>query len=483
MLHVAIAGAGVTGLLTAIGFTRYGHKVTIYERKTETVFANEGGAGIQLQANAMRILQAWGLDIRDVAHDSDGVVARRYATEEPIAVIKPVAGHQMFMLRSDFRRSMLGHALAGGVRVVFDSDISGVDPSRPALLLKGGVEIEADLIIGADGIRSRVRSALFPTIQPEVRAECTFQFQVPFSDLKSYAAKEMIRSPNANMIWGPDTTIVASPIYCRDIFDLQFLTQRYGWETDPHPDVWNEYIPDMTDIRNRYRTYGSVVQEVLSLGKGVWKWRHAECFSPSWASENGKVILAGDACHAMVPFVGHGAGMCIEDAAVLATMFGDVSPGDHSGIKTRAKLYQDLRQPRTDRCHRRTLALAVSYGLPDGELQRKRDAALRHLMKKKEKTPVHGDPDAPPLSNAFENWLEQYNALEEVRIPEIAQYSLIIDFLARLEMYYGQRDCWSHLRSCRLLNSQTETRVPYRLGSQLDLYFYIGQGHTLTHFR
>ncbi|KAI1620392.1 hypothetical protein EDD37DRAFT_674592 [Exophiala viscosa] len=361
MLRIAVAGAGVTGLLAAIGFARYGHQVIIYERKTETVFANEGGAGIQLQANAMRILKAWDLDIQDVAHDSDGVAARRYATGEAIAVIKPVAGTQMFMLRSDFRRSMLKHALAAG----------------------GGVEkIEADLIIGADGIRSKVRSALFPTVQPEVRAECTFQFHVPFSELKSDAAKEIISSPNANLFFGPDTTIVASPIFSRNIFDLQFITQRYGRETDPHPDTWNEYIPDMTDIRNRYRTYGPVTQELLSLGKGVWKWRHAECFSPCWTSENGKVILAGDACHAMVPFAGHGAGMCIEDAAVLATMFRDVSHQDHSGIRTRARLYQDLRQPRTDRCHRRTLALAVSYGLPDGENQKKRDNALRHVMEK-----------------------------------------------------------------------------------------------------
>jgi len=423
MLRVAIAGAGVTGLLAAIGLARYGHQVTIYERKTETVFGNEGGAGIQLQANAMRILQAWNLDIQDVAHHSDGVAVRRYANGEKVAVIKPVAGTQMFMLRSDFRRSMLKHALAAGVRVLFNQDILGVDVSRPALLMKGGVEIEADLIIGADGIRSKVRSTLFPTVQPEVRAECTFQLQVPFSELKSDAAKEIISSPNANLFFGPDTTIVASPIFSRNIFDLQFITQQYGWETDPHPDIWNEYIPDMTDIKNRYRKYGPVVQELLTLGKGVWKWRHAECFSPSWISENGKVILAGDACHAMVPFAGHGAGMCIEDAAVLTTMFRDVAPQDHSGIKTRAKLFQDLRQPRTDRCHRRTLAMAVSYGLPDGDFQRKRDVALQHVMEKKVHLPLRGDRDAHPLSTEFENWLEQYDALEEVRTTHFVERS------------------------------------------------------------
>ncbi|KAK4944837.1 hypothetical protein LTR10_015756 [Elasticomyces elasticus] len=415
MLRIAIAGAGVTGLLAAIGFARYGHQVTIYERKTETVFANEGGAGIQLQANAMRILRAWNLDIQDVAHDSNGVAVRRYATGESIAVIKPVAGTQMFMLRSDFRRSMLKHALAADVQVLFNQDITGVDASRPALLLKGGVEIEADLIIGADGIRSKVRNVLFPTVEPEVRAECTFQFQVPFSELKSDAVKEIISSPNANLFLRPDTTIVASPIFSRDIFDLQFITQRYGWETDPHPDLWNEYIPDMTDIRNRYRMYGPVIQELLGLSKGVWKWRHAECFSPSWTSDNGKVILAGDACHAMVPFAGHGAGMCIEDAAVLATMFRDIDPRDHSGIRTCAKLYQDLRQPRTDRCHQRALAMAVTYGLPDGKVQQKRDTALGRVMGKKVHLPVRGDSDAHPLSNEFENWLEQYNALEEAR--------------------------------------------------------------------
>src|ERR1700753_3049460 len=140
MLNVAVAGAGVTGLVTAFAFARYGHSVAVYERKTEDVFANEGGAGVQLQPNAMRVLDAWNIDISDIAHVSGGVVMRRYTTGAYLGAPQPAAGYQMYVLRSDFRRAMLAKALAAGVRVYFGSDIVGVDPSQPALSLKDGVE-------------------------------------------------------------------------------------------------------------------------------------------------------------------------------------------------------------------------------------------------------------------------------------------------------------------------------------------------------
>jgi len=107
--------------------------------------------------------------------------------------------------------------------------------------------------------------------------------------------------------------------------------------------------------------------------------------------------------------------MCIEDAAVLAEMFRNVSTGDDEQISRRAKLYQDLRQPRTTRCHRRAQALGASFGQPDGEGQRKRDAATRTAQAKKANLPPQGDPNAHPLSNEFDNWLEQYDAVEGAR--------------------------------------------------------------------
>ena len=421
MLNVTIAGAGVTGLVTAFAFARYGHKVNVYERKAEEVFANEGGAGVQLQSNATRILDAWGIDISDVGHDSGGAMARRWSTSEALGLFKPAAGYQMYMLRSDFRRAMLSKAVAQGVQVHFGIDMVGVDSSRPALLLKDGDEIQADLIIGADGIRSRVRQFLFPSVMPEVRPECTYQLQLPFDVLKSDAAKGVINDPVASNILGPGSCIIVSPVPSRQILDLQFLQYDYGSEKDDDPDKWYTFVSDLTHLRQRYQDWGGIIPDALGLGTGAWRWTFAECLAPSWVSENGRVILAGDSVHAITPYAGQGAGMCIEDAAVLAELFNNVSSADGKRIETLARLYQDLRQPRTDRCHQRAKYLGPSFTLPDGKMQQKRDAALRHAMEKKSSLPVEGDSEANPLSHEFDNWLEQYDAIKEVSLREIVR--------------------------------------------------------------
>ncbi|KAJ9615497.1 hypothetical protein H2200_001572 [Cladophialophora chaetospira] len=413
MLSVAIAGAGVTGLATAFAFARYGHKVDVYERKTEEVFANEGGAGIQLQPNAMHILDAWGVNISAVGHVSGGVVIRRYDSGEPLGVFEPAVGYQVFVLRSDFRRAMLSQALAQGVKIHFGIDIVDIDASKPSLVLKDGVEIRPDLIIGADGHRSKIRQSLFPSVKLEVQPECTYQMQVPFGALHSDAIKKTINDPIASITLGPGTYIVTSPVPSRTTLDLQFFQADAGGAEDP--DRYYTFIPDMTHLRERYRGFGGIIPEALSWAKEAWEWRITECSAPSWASENGRVVLGGDAVHAMRPASGQGAGMCIEDAAVLGELFRNVSSNDGKKIEALAKIYQQLRKPRTDRCHERAEYMQTSFTLPDGKTQQKRDAALRHAGKKKASLPLRGDSEAHPMSHDFDNWLEQYDAIKEAR--------------------------------------------------------------------
>ena len=185
---------------------------------------------------------------------------------------------------------MLAKVLAEGVQIHFGVAIIGVDASKPALLLDRGREIKADLIIGADGIRSKIRQSLFPSVELDYHAECAFYFQLPFSSLQSDAAKEMMENPIASIILGPGTGVVVSPIPSRNILDLQFLVSDYAWDKDKTSEKWHEFTLDMADLRNRYAAFGGVIPEALTLGKGVWKWRFAECSAPEWHSQNLEAI-------------------------------------------------------------------------------------------------------------------------------------------------------------------------------------------------
>lgn len=86
-LNVIIAGAGIAGLATAIGFARHGHKVIVLERRRYED-REESGSSIQLQPNAMKILRSWGMieELMEVAHDNTAAELRRYDTGETIAI-------------------------------------------------------------------------------------------------------------------------------------------------------------------------------------------------------------------------------------------------------------------------------------------------------------------------------------------------------------------------------------------------------------
>ncbi len=146
----------------------------------------------------------------------------------------------------------------------------------------------------------------------------------------------------------PGRSVVASSILKRDLYDIQLIDHEYGFELDKQPETWNERIYDMSWLRERFKDYEPAIQTILAAGDSYWKWRLAESAPlSSWVSKNGRIILVGDAVHAMVPFAGHGATQGIEDAAVLSEIFRRASPQDD--FSKLARLYENMRIPRVSR--------------------------------------------------------------------------------------------------------------------------------------
>lgn len=165
-LNIIVAGAGLGGLATAIALARRGHRVTVYEQASTL---GEVGAGIQMPSNSTRLLLSWGLGpyLGDRVIEPASILFRRWQSGEVIGHTRLVPDFRKnfdapyyVIHRAHFHDALHRLALDLGVTVKVNSKVAEYDPAQPSLRLESGETYTADLIVAADGLRSKAR----PTI-------------------------------------------------------------------------------------------------------------------------------------------------------------------------------------------------------------------------------------------------------------------------------------------------------------------------------
>jgi salicylate hydroxylase len=322
--NVIICGGGLGGLGAAISLCRKGHSVTVVEAASQL---NEVGAGIQIPPNSTRILEAYGLTskfLKKVVWPQH-IHFRRYETGEVIGSTKlhprmtDTYGYPYWLIhRADYQRLLYDAAIEAGAKIMLATPINFVDPEAPAVVLKDGRRFEADLIVGADGestilyssaplltlalgIRSRTRRAVIPDklVEANDSANCAFRATVSAEVMNSIPeVAHLMTDINANCWIGHQRHCMAYPIRQGAMYNL--VLSHPGKAT---PGKWNE-PGDLNDMKQQYSKFDPIVQRVLQEVKSCLKWKLADLPPLSnWVSESGKVVLIGDAAHAMVPYL------------------------------------------------------------------------------------------------------------------------------------------------------------------------------------
>lgn len=340
-LSIAIVGAGIGGLTAAATLRRVGHEVRIYEQAR--AFARVG-AGIQQGPNSIKVLRALGLEpkLRAMAFRPDAALNRQWDTGEVTwerrlgdEVERKYGAPYFYMHRGDLHAALAD--LVPDAIVQRNRTLSGLREIEDgvALAFADGSRAEADLVVGADGVHSIVRDALFGAERPRFTGRVAYRTTYPASRLNGAEIDDCAKW------WGPDRHIVIYYVNPRRD-EIYFVTSTP--EPDFEVESWSAK-GELDDLRAAYRGFHPKVQAVLEACPEVHKWALFEREPmPRWS--RGRITLLGDACHPMTPYMAQGAATAIEDAAVLARCLDGVRP---AGIAAALRRYEDSRKDRTAR--------------------------------------------------------------------------------------------------------------------------------------
>jgi salicylate hydroxylase len=377
---IFVAGAGIGGLTASLALARQGFRVVVLE-KAERL--EEAGAGLQLSPNASRVLVDLGLAPR---------LAARAVTPEAISLMSARRGGEV-------ARLPLGEAatLRAGApywvahRADLQAALQAEVNDNPDIELRLGCQFEdavahargltvvqrsgmtrqeglALALVGADGIWSTVRHHLFPEVQPQFSGLIAWRGTLDATQLpREYTSRRV-------QLWmGPNAHLVAYPISGARQLNVVAVVpgtwNRPGWSA---PGEANE-------IKNVFATSRWPGPARMMIG-AVDDWRKWALFTVPEGGEwtAGAIALLGDAAHAMLPFAAQGAGMAIEDAAVLAKCLGGGVGESVAAIPAALKRYARLRRSRVARVQRTARRNGVIYHL-DGAAAFARDLFIRSI--------------------------------------------------------------------------------------------------------
>lgn len=339
--RIAIIGAGMGGLTAAAVLRRYGFEVRIYEQARK--FARIG-AGIQQSANAIRVLRAIGLEqrLRSAAFQPASWTNREWDSgkmkyELPLgAAFESRYGAPYLLLhRGDLHAALASVVPPENIRM--GRQLVGLDQTASGVALRfadGSVE-DSDAVIGADGVHSKVRELLLGPEEPRFTGRVAYRTTFPASLLAGAQIDDCAKW------WGPDRHIVIYYVTPnRD--EVYFVTSL------PEPQWRNESWSakgDLGQLRSAFAGFHPQVQMVLNACPDVHKWALYERDPlPSW--RQGRVVLLGDACHPMMPYMAQGAANAMEDAAILGRCLDAAGAG---GIEDAFARYEATRKERTSR--------------------------------------------------------------------------------------------------------------------------------------
>lgn len=375
-----MVGCGLGGLATAYAISQAGHRVTVLESAKQL---SEVGAGIQVSPNFSRLLIRWGLGpaLQTVSCVPGGVNFRRWSSGERLGrtdarTMEPGFGAPYYHIHRADLHKLLYDLAAPHIDLHLNSTVVElVQGSPPVVKTSDGKSWEADLIIGADGVKSMLRSVILGAPDaPIATGDAAYRALIPASKLlEDPDLAPLVQKPEVNIWLGPAGHIVSYCVRAQELYNVVLL----------HPDdgsveSWTS-LGSAEKMRADFEGWDPRIGKLLALVPSTHKWKLCarEPFK-KWIHDEGRVVLLGDACHPMLPYAAQGAAMAVEDAAVLGNLLSHLTTIEQLAPLLQA--YEDLRYSRTAEIQSLARLNQMIFQLPDGEGQQLRDGALKRSL-------------------------------------------------------------------------------------------------------
>ncbi len=372
---MVIVGGGIGGLAAALAAARAGRAVQLLEQASALA---EVGAGVQLGPNAVRVLESWGLidALRSVAAFPKRLEVRNALNAQTLGVLplgaRTVARYgaaYATLARADLHGLLLRAARGHGVSLELNVALAEVSQMSDVVQLRtvSGQTLNTPLLVGADGLWSRVRQQLLQDSPPRATGHLAFRAMVQQSALPA-----LVRSQVVTAWLGPKFHAVQYPVRSGEWLNVVVVVQGH---TPGDPTSW-DHSANAQELRARL---ADAQAPLLDLIHAIDDWRLWPLYDRApmaSASEHaqGRIALLGDAAHPMRPYLAQGAGMAIEDAQQLVASL----QAHASDVPAALAHYAHARWQRNARVQARAIRNGEIFHLR-GPMRLGRDVALRLL--------------------------------------------------------------------------------------------------------
>ncbi len=353
-MRTLIVGAGIGGLCTALCLQKSGHEIQLFEQSAQIT---EVGGGLQLGANALRVLDYLGLlsQLEEVSVAPERVDFCSYRNGEVLHSVD--LGHRylakygapyLHIHRADLQRILL-QALQQTTKLELNARLRDYRQTDQGVNveLTDGRSFAGDCLIAADGIKSRVRASFQGQNEPVFTGNVAWRGTVPADDLPNDFMGKVV----TNFV-GPNKHMVVYYLRKQQLLNFVAVVEDATWSDDS----WVSKAPWQKlkdDFSGWHKTVQIIVDAMQEQDCYRWALYAHKPFKP-WGSE--RVALLGDAAHATLPFLASGAAMGIEDARVLQRAL-DQSNNIEEGLQ----LYQCNRFDRTAKIQKLSSKMAKLY--------------------------------------------------------------------------------------------------------------------------